>query len=357
MARTCVPFHVKNTFITVGEEEVLDDIGPVKIRQSTEPAYLHNRDATTEPEQEPSMDSLPSWSAVVQEEEREPDVILENTVDEDTENEIEDFDTADWKRLVTGFEFGVQPSVAVCEESVVAAEDHMHQALAVGESPGWMFGYSNYETWQTTFGSQDMSAPTVVYSCADFVSQPPPEWARVTTVMMRNLPNKYTQGMLLEEINAAGFSKAYDFLYLPIEPETRSNRGYAFINFRDARLSWNFKAHFDSRQMNHSNSHKSITVVPAALQGFDANYQHYSKCRASKSAPEMRPLFFREVGHVGSTRHKRGGKPSLIDLAARQKSNLNQKKEVPQFCYSCGDAAGPAFKFCRSCGACLQSRA
>jgi hypothetical protein len=362
MARACVPFLVRNTFITVGEEEVLDDIGPVKIRQMTEPAYLHNGDATTEPEQEPSMDSLPSWSAVVLEEERESDVLtaqvapIGSTVDQDTEYEIEEFDTGDWDRIVTGFEFGVQPSMAVCEERAVTAEDQLLHALTVGQSPGWMFGYSNYETWQATFGCQDMSAPTV-HSNADFVSQPPPEWARVTTVMMRNLPNKYTQGMLLDEINAAGFSKAYDFLYLPIEPETRSNRGYAFINFRDARLSWNFKVHFDSHHMNHSNSHKSITVVPAALQGFDANYQHYSKCRASKSAPEMRPLFFRDVGHVGSTRHKRGGKPSLIDLAARQKVTINQKEEVPQFCYSCGDAAGPAFKFCRSCGTCLQSRA
>ena len=44
----------------------------------------------------------------------------------------------------------------------------------------------------------------------------PPDWAAVTTVMMRNLPNKYTQHMLLMEVNSCGFFGTFDFLYLPI---------------------------------------------------------------------------------------------------------------------------------------------
>ena len=38
-----------------------------------------------------------------------------------------------------------------------------------------------------------------------------------TTVMLRNIPNKYTQRMLLDEVNTLGFEGEYDFFYLPID--------------------------------------------------------------------------------------------------------------------------------------------
>jgi len=38
-----------------------------------------------------------------------------------------------------------------------------------------------------------------------------------TTVMLRNIPNKYTQRMLLSEVNSLGFEGQYDFFYLPID--------------------------------------------------------------------------------------------------------------------------------------------
>lgn len=50
-----------------------------------------------------------------------------------------------------------------------------------------------------------------------------------TTLMIKNIPNKYTQKMLLATIDE-DFRGHYDFFYLPIDFKNKCNVGYAFIN-------------------------------------------------------------------------------------------------------------------------------
>lgn len=164
----------------------------------------------------------------------------------------------------------------------------------------------------------------------------PPEWAGTLTVMMRNLPNRYSQHMLLDEIARAGFARAFDFLYLPIDQDTKANKGYAFINFLDDKQSWMFKAAFEGRQLRNFRSSKLVSVNPAMLQGLEANYAHYSRARCSRGDPAARPIFLREpvreaVSHHraagGHGRRGRGGHggrgarrtESLVDAAARER--------------------------------------
>ena len=35
--------------------------------------------------------------------------------------------------------------------------------------------------------------------------------------MLRNIPNKYTRDMILEQLDTFSFKKKYDFFYLPID--------------------------------------------------------------------------------------------------------------------------------------------
>ena len=51
-----------------------------------------------------------------------------------------------------------------------------------------------------------------------------------TTLMLRNIPNKYTLNNVVEEINPSFWGK-YDYINLPIDYERKLNLGYAFINF------------------------------------------------------------------------------------------------------------------------------
>jgi len=211
-------------------------------------------------------------------------------------------------------------------------------------------------------------------------TQLPPEWASTFTVMMRNLPNRYTQLMLLEEISSAGFAGAFDFLYLPIDPDTHANKGYAFVNFVDPVQAWRFKGAYEGQQMKCFNSSKFVSVNPAALQGLEANYAHYSTARCSRGNPSARPLFFREPQQKFTPRNaaRRGGHRrrvnarSLVDVAVQRNEMMQQRvqpKPPPQpaaaapmespvqggrFCPYCGGATQPSYRFCKFCGSSLE---
>jgi hypothetical protein len=227
---------------------------------------------------------------------------------------------------------------------------------------------------------------------------PPPSWQNATTVMMRNLPNKYTQQMLLSEISQAEFLGTFDFLYLPIDPETQANRGYAFMNFISPSYAWMFKTAFEGRQMNHFNSNKVVSVMRATLQGFEANYAHYSTARVNRGDPAARPLFLREPENAslikgGKENKQRGsrrrGLPANNDniqafltpqpQAPSPYPNVNaysgldqkinapsqglalkdgngQQQFVPKFCPHCGGPIQPNFGFCPHCGQSIMGR-
>jgi hypothetical protein len=114
-----------------------------------------------------------------------------------------------------------------------------------------------------------------------------------TTVMLRNIPNKYTQRMLLDEVNALGFTGSYDFFYLPIDYRNKCNVGYCFISFVDNSSARMFMDKLSGYRLPGFNSQKICEVSWARVQGLKANIQHYRNSPVNSiNIPEYRPLLF-----------------------------------------------------------------
>lgn len=182
-----------------------------------------------------------------------------------------------------------------------------------------------------------------------------------TTVMMRNLPNRYTQPLLIDELARTGFQGAYDFLYLPIDTGTRANKGYAFINFIHPSHTKAFKVTYEGCKLPLFNSSKHISVTLASMQGFEVNYAHYANARCNRGHPETRPLFLRDCPAVmkpssrrralsNSAQSKRGG-----SIPQTQGDSSGNTQGTWKFCTACGSNVQKDFRFCAECGTALHS--
>mmetsp|Transcript_44037 Transcript_44037/g.94363 ORF Transcript_44037/g.94363 Transcript_44037/m.94363 type:complete len:233 (-) Transcript_44037:359-1057(-) len=129
--------------------------------------------------------------------------------------------------------------------------------------------------------------------------------AETTTVMLRNIPNRYTAEELLAEMIAAGFEDTFDFFYLPIDFKTKRNRGYSFINFFSAHWAAQFVKAFDGERLTRYSTLKILEVSPAVTQGFEANVARYVRKDAQRIKNAwFRPMVFPKGGAEGSNNYE-----------------------------------------------------
>ena len=99
-----------------------------------------------------------------------------------------------------------------------------------------------------------------------------------TTVMIRNIPNKFKQKTLLERINMKHQGQ-YDYFYLPMDLKTQCNVGYAFINFIHPIYILDFFLEFQSIEWQSTTpdckSTKISKLAFANIQGKDELVQHH----------------------------------------------------------------------------------
>lgn len=123
-----------------------------------------------------------------------------------------------------------------------------------------------------------------------------------TTVMLRNIPNKYTREMLIKQLKV-DFNGVFDFMYLPIDFKNKCNVGYGFINFRTQDACEFFVKSFHGVDVRKClpglNSKKVVEVTPARVQGLIENVRRLKNSPVMNQLqdhPEWMPLLFDEYG-------------------------------------------------------------
>ncbi|KAJ9549505.1 hypothetical protein OSB04_022048 [Centaurea solstitialis] len=124
-----------------------------------------------------------------------------------------------------------------------------------------------------------------------------------TTVMIKNIPNKYSQKLLLnmldnhcihcnEHISGDQPLSSYDFVYLPIDFMNKCNVGYGFVNMTSPEATWRLYKSFHHQNWEVFNSKKICEVSYARLQGVDALKEHFKNSRFPCEAEEYMPVVF-----------------------------------------------------------------
>ena len=111
-----------------------------------------------------------------------------------------------------------------------------------------------------------------------------------TTVMIKNIPNKYTITSFLDEINVF-FKNTYDIFYLPIDYINKCNLGFAFINFVEPFHIILFYELYRGKKWKRFNSEKKCELLYAKYQGRQELISHFEKGKVLLfDSEEKRPL-------------------------------------------------------------------
>ena len=101
-----------------------------------------------------------------------------------------------------------------------------------------------------------------------------------TTIMIRNIPIKYTDEILNEALKE--FQGKYDCLYMPYDYEKNGNKGYAFINFVNPLHILLFYERFNGSKWQHFESPKICELNMAHFQGVNEIQKHAKNFKGLK---------------------------------------------------------------------------
>jgi hypothetical protein len=116
-----------------------------------------------------------------------------------------------------------------------------------------------------------------------------------TTLMVRNIPNKYTRTQLILELQPLAGNEM-DFLYLPVDFRSWANLGYCFVNFKSDLAACQFSKVFTGRTWERFASKKRCEIVAADIQGFNELVAHFASSAILKREERAQPVVFAEGG-------------------------------------------------------------
>jgi len=118
--------------------------------------------------------------------------------------------------------------------------------------------------------------------CAQAAGQLPDVPTTCSTVVLKNIPTRYTPDRLLADLHECGYFGKIDFLYVPIDFKKRDrNLGFAIMNFNSTEVCAKFAAEFhlanSCDKLPDAKIQRCLEVSPALLQGSRDNIRHLQK--------------------------------------------------------------------------------
>jgi hypothetical protein len=174
----------------------------------------------------------------------------------------------------------------------------MFQAQTCVQGAPWLSSHKRQGSIgaaSTAVASSEASDVEVCSDDAISIISDEPAVERRTTVIVQNIPNRYTRSMLLDLFDAKGFSTAYDMVYLPTDFSTAVNFGYAFVNFATPESAEKFAAAFQGFSEWSCKSGKVCIVDWCAEQGgLELLIKRYQNCPVMhESVPdEYKPALY-----------------------------------------------------------------
>ncbi|XP_044492912.1 protein MEI2-like 4 isoform X2 [Mangifera indica] len=141
-----------------------------------------------------------------------------------------------------------------------------------------------------------------------------------TTLMIKNIPNKYTSKMLLAAIDEQ-CRGTYDFIYLPIDFKNKCNVGYAFINMINPRQIIPFYQAFNGKKWEKFNSEKVASLAYARIQGKAALIAHFQNSSLMNEDKRCRPILFHTDG-------PNAGDPEPFPMGTNIRSRLGKPRSI-----------------------------
>ncbi|GER55339.1 RNA-binding protein [Striga asiatica] len=163
-----------------------------------------------------------------------------------------------------------------------------------------------------------------------------------TTLMLKNIPNKYTSKMLLAAIDER-HRGTYDFIYLPIDFKAsllrllkqrrninKCNVGYAFINMTDPSLIVPFYQTFNGKKWEKFNSEKVASLAYARIQGKNALVAHFQNSSLMNEDKRCRPILFHTDGPNAGDQVPFPMGPNIRPRTGKIRTNItDENHEIP----------------------------
>ncbi|KAK1321374.1 Protein MEI2-like 2 [Acorus calamus] len=143
-----------------------------------------------------------------------------------------------------------------------------------------------------------------------------------TTLMIKNIPNKYTSKMLLAAIDEH-HRGTYDFLYLPIDFKNKCNVGYAFINMVSPSHIIPFYQAFNGKKWEKFNSEKVASLAYARIQGKAALVTHFQNSSLMNEDKRCRPILFHSEGPEAVEIFQEAFPPLNVNVRARPQDGIS----------------------------------